>query len=376
MIVNKDFPLSHVKLSQFAYHLLDTAGRWFLESGIQQGNGGVSRYYRRDLCTHARISSEITGYAVSALIYLYQRLGQSEYLASALHAARFLTRTAWDPQVRAFPFEFDLDGEQPQALAYFFDTGIIVRGLLAASRVSGEAEFRDVAIAAGHAMLADFYAGEGIIPILTIPQKLPLPNHSNWSSVPGCYQLKSAMAWYELYEVTGATNFLRAYESAVKEALTTEAHFLPGVADPERVMDRLHAYEYFLEGLLPVLGREDCASCFQKGIERITAYLQEISPLFSRSDVYAQLLRLRLYGEILGVIPVDPYMAAREAAQVAGFQLYSEDSRASNGFCFGRRCGQLMSHVNPASMAFCVQAVALWDDYKNNALEGACETLI
>jgi hypothetical protein len=47
------------------------------------------------------------------------------------------------------------------------------------------------------------------------------------------------MAWYELYEVTGATNFLRAYESAVKEALTTEAHFLPGVTDPERVMDRL-----------------------------------------------------------------------------------------------------------------------------------------
>jgi len=372
----KDFPRSHVKLSQPAYHLLDAAGRWFLESGIQQGNGGVSRYYRRDLCTHARISTEITGYAVSALIYLYQRLGEGEYLESALHAARFLTRTAWNPQVRAFPFEFDVDGEQPQALAYFFDTGIIVRGLLAASRVSGDAEFRDVAIAAGHAMLADFYAGEGIIPILTIPQKLPLPNHSNWSSVPGCYQLKSAMAWYELYEVTGATNFLRAYESAVKDALTTEAHFLPGVTDPERVMDRLHAYAYFLEGLLPVLGREDCASCFQKGIERIAAYLQDISPLFSRSDVYAQLLRLRLYGEILGVIPADPYMAAREAAHVAGFQLYVEDSAASNGFCFGRRCGQLLSHVNPASTAFCVQALALWDDYKSNALEGARQTLI
>jgi len=365
---------SHVKLSLPTYHLLDAAGRWFLESGIQQGNGGVARYYHRDLRTHARISTEITGYAVSALIYLYPRLGESEYLESALDAARFLTRTAWDPQIRAFPFEFD--GEQPQALAYFFDTGIIVRGLLAASRVSGEAEFREVAIAAGHAMLTDFYAADGIAPIVTLPQKRPLSKRSNWSSVPGCYQLKSAMAWYELYEVTGAANFLRAYERAVKDALTTEAQFLPGVIDPEKVMDRLHAYAYFLEGLLPALGRQDCASCFQQGIERVSTYLREISPLFCRSDVYAQLLRLRLYGEILGVTPVNRSLAAQEAAQVTGFQLHAEDPAVSNGFCFGRRCGEMMSHVTAASTAFCLQAMALWHDYNNNALDVTRQTLI
>ena len=141
-------------------------------------------------------------------------------------------------------------------------------------------------------------------------------------------------------------------------------------------MDRLHAYAYFLEGLLPVLEREEYAECFEKGIQRIAVYLQEISPLFSRSDVYAQLLRLRLYGEIFGVMPVDPHAAVREATEVAEFQLCSDDSAASKGFCFGRRCGQLLPHVNPATTAFCVQALALWDDYKSNALEGARQTLI
>jgi hypothetical protein len=375
-VMYKDSSRPQVELSQPTYHLLNSAGHWFLESGIQQENGGVARYYRSDLRKNARISTEITGYAVSALLYLYQRLGDNEYLEFALHAARFLTRTAWDPQVRAFPFEFDVDGEQPQALAYFFDTGIVIRGLLAAWRVSGEAEFRDIAIAAGHAMLTDFYAGEGIIPILTMPGKLPLPNHSNWSSVPGCYQLKSALAWYELFEVTGVANFLRAYESAVDDALTTEAYFLPGATNSDKIMDRLHAYAYFLEGLLPVLGREECAACFRQGIDRIAGYLQNISPLFSRSDVYAQLLRLRLYGEILGVIPVDPVRAEREAAQVAGFQVNSEDTAASNGFYFGRRCGELLPYVNPASTVFCLQALALWDDYKSNALKGTRQTLI
>jgi hypothetical protein len=135
VIVNKDFPLSHVKLSQFAYHLLDTAGRWFLESGIQQGNGGVSRYYRRDLCTHARISSEITGYAVSALIYLYQRLEKAS-ISSPRPAQRVSDSERRGPQVRAFPFEFDLM-ESTASARVFFDTGIIVRGLPAASRFGG-----------------------------------------------------------------------------------------------------------------------------------------------------------------------------------------------------------------------------------------------
>jgi hypothetical protein len=85
---------------------------------------------------------------------------------------------------------------------------------------------------------------------------------------------------------------------------------------------------------------------------------------------------LRLYGEILGVIPVDPVRAEREAAQVAGFQVNSEDTAASNGFYFGRRCGELLPYVNPASTVFCLQALALWDDYKSNALKGTRQTLI
>ncbi len=357
-------------------HLLTAAGRWLLDSGIQNASGGVARYYRCDLGKNERVSTEITGYSVSAFLFFYGRSGETEYLESALRAARFLSRTAWDPQLRAFPFEHSVKGDRPPALAYFFDTGIIIRGLLAAWRVTQEAEFRDIAIAAGRAMLADFCAPDVIHPILALPHKRPQNYKSNWSAAPGCYQLKSAMAWRELFEVTGETYFLRAYESVAESAMRSEHDFLPGENDPYRVMDRLHAYAYFLEGLLPVLNREDCARAFRNGVDRIATYLHCIAPLFVRSDVCAQLLRLRLYGEVLAGLPLDSQTAQQEARQVAAFQFHSEDARASDGFCFGHKHGEVLSFANPVSTAFCAQALALWEDHKVNTLEAPVEALI
>lgn len=355
---------------------MERAGRWLLDSGIQEASGGVARYYRSDLGGNAKVSTEITGYAVSALLYLHHRTGQPEYLDAGLRAARFLARTAWDPNLGTFPFEHSANGDRPRALAYFFDCGIIVRGLLAAWQVSKDPEFRDTAIRGGRSMSADFCHAGAIHPILALPDKHPLVYEARWSAGPGCYQLKSALAWYELFETTGEMEFLRAYESAVELALASENDFLPGASSREQVMDRLHAYLYFLEGLLPVLDRADCAQAYRAGIDRVAAYLQEIAPLFARSDVYAQLLRARLYGERLAGIPLDQAAAAQEAKQAAAFQLESSDPRLDGGFLFGRKDGHALPYVNPVSTVFCVQALAQWDDRKNNVFEARRQILI
>lgn len=336
----------------------------------------MARYYRSDLLQNAAVSTEITGYAVSTLAFLYQRTRDGEYLDRAVRAARFLTRSAWDRSLGTFPFERGVNGAQSGAFAYFFDCGIIVRGLLSAWRATSEAEFRDAAIAAGRAMLTDFCSGPFIHPILALPDKSPLPYQPRWSASPGCYQLKSALAWFELFECTGESDFLHAYERALEAALSSEATFLPGDANCEKVMDRLHAYAYFLEGLLPALDRAECASAFREGLDRAAAYLREIAPQFVRSDVCAQLLRARLFGESLGAAPLDSEAAAQEAEQAAAFQLESPDPRLDGGFGFGRKLGQPLPYVNPVSTAFAVQALALWSDRQNNALDARRQALI
>lgn len=356
--------------------LLNTAGRWFLRSGIQEPNGGVARYYRSDLEKNATVSTEITGYAVSALLFLHQRTGCEEYLEAGLRAARFLTRCAWDRTLGTFAFEYGANPARAGAFAYFFDCGIIVRGLLAAWRASGEAEFRDVAVAAGRAMEADFCANGRIDPILSLPDKRALPHQPRWSASPGCYQLKSALAWFDLFETTGEIEFQRAYERALEAALSNEREFLPGDPNCEKVMDRLHAYGYFLEGLLPVLDRAECAAVFRAGLDRMAAHLREIAPQFARSDVYAQLLRARLFGDQSGVAALDREAAAEEAGQAAAFQLHSEDPRIAGGFGFGCKSGQPLPYVNPVSTAFAVQALALWSDYRNGTVDAQRQALI
>lgn len=333
--------------------MLGRAGAWFLNSGIQEENGGVARYYRSDLGKSARVSTEITGYAVSFFVYLFQRTANPAFQEAALRSARFLTRSAWDPALEIFPFE-----QTSERLAYFFDSGIIVRGLLAIWHLTGEREFRDVAVRAGTAMIANFVGPEDIHPILTLPQAKPIARASSWSRFPGCYQLKSAMAWHDLFEETGRPEFRRAYESALAQALENAPCFLPGDADREKVMDRLHAYAYFLEGLLPYVHRTDCAAAICNGIPRLAAFLSEIAPAFARSDVYAQLLRIRLIAGWFGMVPLDSAVAAQEAKQAARFQL------ESGGFGFGTKQGAMMPFVNPVSTAFCAQALDMYRLHK------------
>ena len=339
------------------------AGAWFVKSGIQDETGGVARYYRSDLAQNARVSTEITGYAVSTLVYLYSRTDDRAYLASAERAGKFLTQVAWSPGLATFPFEHSLR-DAPRPLAYFFDCGIIIRGLVRLAEITGDSEYLDIATKAGLSMAADFSAAEGYHPIIELPGKSPVAYAPQWSRSPGCYQLKSALAWHDLAVATGNSDFEALYESAVSAAIKTRNAFLPAET-PEATMDRLHAYAYFLEGMLPLAGRSDCAAALAEGVERISNYLRSIRPVFERSDVYAQLLRARLFANQLAGIPVNRPAARDEVARVSEFQLTDDDGRIGGGFCFGRKDGSLLPYVNPVSTGFCMQALEMWNDFES-----------
>jgi hypothetical protein len=334
---------------------LSRAGQWLVRSGVHEPGGGVARYYRTDLRRNHAVSTEITGYALSALLYINEMEG-------ALAAARFLCRRAWDGQ--SMPFEIE---PSPEGLfTYFFDCGIVVRGLVAAWRATREQAFLDVAARLGESMAVDFASRQGDYhPILKLPEKRPLERDAlRWSRSPGCYQLKSAMAWEELYDVTGNPRSRELYERMLVDALRGYAAFLPGHSDPLKVVDRLHAFLYFLEGLLPRVDERRCAAALCDGIRRVARHLAETAPEFERSDVYAQLLRIRIFAHWAGVAPLDLPAARHEAAALAGFQAASPDPRMDGGFYFGRAAGAWLPYVNPVSTAFGLQALALWDQYQ------------
>ncbi len=323
----------------------ERAGRWFLDSGIQEPSGGVARYYQAEIEKNKPVSNEITGYVASALAFLHCATKQREFLDRAVHTASFLTDQAWDSKLNIFPFE------HPSNLALFFDSGIIVRGLMAVWRTTKEHKFFDVAMAAGRGMRADFHSGRDYHPILVLPDKTPLDRDDHWSRATGCYQAKSALAWWELGDA-------EAYLAVIDEALKTYRDFLPGTVERSRIMDRLHACCYFLEALSPLLNRSDCVEAYSYTMDRVSDYLRELAPDFVRSDVYAQLLRARIVAA--HVIPIDRTLAQEEACALAAFQATSDDPRIDGGFYFGRRAGELVPHINPVSTTFAVQALEMW----------------
>jgi hypothetical protein len=333
---------------------LDLAGHWFAHSGIQTPSGGVARYYLTGPAQNLPVSTEISGYSVSTFVYLHSATGDARYLENAGRTARFLADT-WRTH-GCMPFEV-----APAEYTYFFDCGIITRGLLAAWRALGLDEYRDVALAIGHSMVRDFFNSDGEFhPILALPAKTPaIRDAARWSRWPGCYQLKSAMAWHDLYQISGEKSLLTAYEHALDYALRNATEFLPGSPDPLTVMDRLHPFAYFLEGLMPRASDPVCAQALDAGIRRLAATLREIAPRFERCDVYAQLLRARLFADALGAVPLDRAAAQWEAARLAEFQVTSDDPRIHGGYYFGRREGAFMPYVNPVSTAFALQALNL-----------------
>ncbi|MEP7351960.1 MAG: hypothetical protein ABI824_01880 [Acidobacteriota bacterium] len=339
--------------------VLEQAGQWFLNSGIQEPSGGVARYYQADLGRNLPISNEITGYAASAFSFLYERTGDARYSEAAVKTARFLTDRAWDNESSTFPFE------PASNLGYFFDLGIIARGLLAVSRVTSSEEFRSRAQDAALSLAFDYLGDAVFHPVILLPEKQPLPYEPRWSREPGCFQLKSALAWREVDD----PHARRMFDTALALALATHHRFLPSVHETAesraRTMDRLHAYCYFLEALLSATEHEEARVALNEGIARVAALLRSIAPEFERSDVCAQLLRVRLIAHHLGVVSLDADAAADEASRVASHQaLNSGDIPTEGGFWFGTKAGQILPYSNPVSTAFCLQALTLWDDHQ------------
>ncbi len=328
----------------------------------------MTRYYLNAESRPMAVSTEITGYAASTLAYLYKRTGEPIYLERAALTAHFLTNApAWNAELETHPFE--LAAGSP---GYFFDCGIIVRGLLAVWRITGEQRLLDVALAAGRSMARHYLTATAIHPVISLPAREPWPYEKRWSREPGCFQLKSALAWRDLSQMAGGDPTLAVYwRQALAQARESDPHFLPGVNERLKVMDRLHAYSYYMEALLA-----ERSPLLAAAIPRTAHYLHSLAPEFARSDVYAQLLRVRLYADALGIVGLDRDAANEEAAAIATFQYSTSDPRLEGGYCFGRRDGELLPFVNPVSTGFCLQAIDMWEQHQAGCLEPCLSDLI
>lgn len=307
----------------------------------------MARYYRADLEQNLAVSTEITGYAVAGFCYLFELSQDEEFLHAARRAGNFLTELAWNASDRVMPFE--LTGAK--GYSYFFDCGIISRSLLWLWRITKQPRYLEVATEIGKSMQRDFRGLSAYHPIILLPCKSPAAYEIWWSRMPGAFQLKAALAWKDLAAETGEAHFEQSYEEMLRFSLRRYAETLDNEQDKPKLMDRLHAWSYFLEGLQPVKDRAEVRAVLLAALDRGEALREELAQGFLRSDVCAQLLRIRL---LEGGRPQEGEIARLEA-----FQFAPGDPRTAGSFSFGRRDGELTPHANPVSTVFALQALAM-----------------
>jgi hypothetical protein len=350
---------------------------WLAHSGIQAESGGVSRYFAGDHDGYKNISTEITAYAIQAYLQL-PLPGEPGLLSNALRAGQFLCYDTGDPADGLFPYELPRNGFPPSDHVYFFDCGIIIRALLALWNTTADPMYLERAERCGASLTGAMSRVDGsFFPVLDRSTGVPFTAADQWSLDAGVYQLKVGLAFLELAELTSSGMFARTAEDLLQGALRQHEMFLPGASEPGRVADRLHAYCYFLEGLLPFVERRfDCAQALQSGITRVENMIAENRHALERCDTVAQLLRLRLLAEYIGVVEIDLSAAHREAETLPGFQLRTGDRRTNGAFSFGRRDGELTPHANPVSSIFALQALRMWHEYQNGELRTTWRELI
>ena len=114
----------------------------------------------------------------------------------------------------------------------------------------------------------------------------------------------------------------------------------------------------------------------QWGILRVENLVEEMAPQFQRSDIIAQLLRLRFYADTFGVMEIDHDTAESEVAALIEFQQQSSDPRVDGGFAFARRGAEIVPHMNPVSTVLAVQALTMWESAEQGTFRDAWNVLI
>ena len=356
---------------------IHSAWQWLSRSGIQNESGGVARFYRADVQEYRDVSTQSTAFFISTFL----RLGdhpQGSAPLEALRAGGFLLDRAFHRSKELFAHEVYGEDNSPSACAYFFDCTIIIRSLVDLWKATKEPAYIECAERCGFALQNLMSRMDGsFFAVYDFARDQPLDDGETWSTQPEVYQLKASLALQELTDATGLPEFVATSDTLRRWCLKRQEGFVPDFGDSEERMSRLHAYCYFLEGLLQEAGQDmDCSRALQWGILRVENLMEEIGPEFQRSDVLAQLLRLRFYADTFGVLEIDRTTAESEVAALIEFQQQSSDSRVDGGFAFARRGTELVHHINPLSTVLALQALTMWESAEQGAFRDPWNVLL
>jgi len=373
---------------------VDRAINWLSNSGIQntsldpEVHGSFSSWYEQDTRTYPFGYSEITGYLVTFMCYLWDRTQNRQYLQRAIMAGDWLLRTTHEPKggfrclIPLHPSQFDFKRNQ----VYAFDNGIIVNGLTHLYRATKQEKYLASAVTAADWLVYSAQKTSGAFhPIYQLDEERFFESDKEWSMCSGSYHAKIAIGLLNLYDLTGKEKYLNGATGVCDFALQTQEKTGRFITFPWRGGTNAHPHCYTAEALWSAgsyLQRADYLKASAHGVkwlldmQSMGGYIPRLYkdgvPVYSeRVDAICQTLRLGILHLAGRDIP-KKYRRGIEKllALILKYQVDDEDPSVEGGFYFGRSSsGRKIPHVNSWVTAFAIQALQVRGDYYSGKMK-------
>ena len=351
---------------------------WLLYSGIQNPEGSYdlndndvsgcfNAWFDLEKNNYSYIYTEISGYALTLLLYLYKETGDNIYLQRAQKVGDWLLKI--QHHTGAFPTAFYLSDNSSQKPNGFhsFDAVMVFNGLTNLYRHINQEKYLISAKKAADWVL-DYQKKDGSIATIVDEDKNKVEdNQETWSSQPGSYHAKLAIGYLNLYDLTKKENYLKAARKLCDYALSFQQSDGQFFTYGKIKGTNFHPHAYTAEGLFiagTYLNEVKYKKSAQKAIQWAISFNKEgIIPrqkykntlnYNERIDILAQIYRLAI---LLGI---KNHSNEKILKHILNHQYFGENKSQHGGFLFGKlSSGEKVPHINCWVSMFALQAMKL-----------------
>jgi hypothetical protein len=264
------------------------------------------------------IYNEITGYAITAFLYIYSELREPEALQVAKDSANWIVKNIRSSSSYLLPagsietHNFNQKGDLSNQI-YAFDNGMVIIGLLNLYKVINDTNLLKYAEKMAKSLIERFFDGSKLIAVLDRLYR-PITNNTNlndgaddikWSTISGAYHCKLALALLDLSLLTKNDLYSKVSNSLCEFAQKLQKADGQIISNPHlETVIYIHPHLNACEGLIYAGVRQHNDVYFAAGLKGIRWAAKQINSLtgglprltggksIEQSDCMAQLLRL------------------------------------------------------------------------------------
>src|SRR3989344_8496598 len=360
---------------------IELAKNWLLNSGIQnlegEHKGAFNSWFDMDKKNYSYAYSEITGYAITTLIYIHNLFKEEILLERAKLAANWLidktTHKSGGILCRYFYKETEFMGSFENKEIYLFDCGMVLNGIINLYDITKENKYLKFSEKLADFMISKQKQDGSFYAVYNERDNSLTDDEEKWSTQSGAFHNKLAIGLLKLYSITKNEEYKN---SAVKICDYSLKFFENDgrVITFSKTGDSLfHPHCYAAEGLY-VAGKYLNNKKYLEFSKKATEYLfnnqKENGGIpqffrnnklidFERTDILGQALRMG----ILHSIKKGKLEILKQ--RLLEFQNTKEEQKG--GFIYGYDDkGNKYEHINSWCTMFALQALILYEQKSEN----------